>query len=86
VIYCGVVWDRTRLISVVHSGSNPDSATNLMKKKFVIGKEYWVQMRNAELIRIEGNTAVCRDRWDYVFECDLACVQEKDKPKNKNPK
>lgn len=71
----------TRALQAWDRGSTPRGSTNLMKKKLVIGKEYWVQMRNAELLRIEGSMAVCRDRWDNVFECDLCCLQEKPKYK-----
>ncbi len=48
--------------------------------KLQTGKEYWVQQRNAVLERLEGSTAVCRDRWDNVFECDSAELQEKSAP------
>lgn len=53
-----------------------------------IGKEYWIQQRYAILEAIEGNTAVCRDRWDFRFECDIGEVLEKPSmkplPKKKN--
>lgn len=45
-----------------------------------IGKEYWVQMRNVVLENVIGNTACCRDRWDYYFECDISYVKEKKLP------
>lgn len=52
--------------------------------KLEIGKEYWVQQKFAVLEAIEGTTAVCRDRWDSRFECDISYVQEKPKYESLN--
>lgn len=55
-----------------------DVITNKSKShNLEIGKEYLVQHRYATLIAIEGFSAVCRDRWHNVFECNLDCVEEK---------
>ena len=53
----------------------------MKKLKLIVGKEYWVQNRNAVLENYSGDTAVCRDRWDCQFECDISYVQEKPKYK-----
>lgn len=50
-------------------------------KKLTLGKEYWVQGRNAVLIEIQGTgqfaDAVCRDRFDRTFTVNIGDVQEK---------
>lgn len=46
-------------------------------KKLQIGKEYEVQGKYVKLEAFGESTAVCRDRWDNQFECDISYVKEK---------